>query len=151
MSNRIYERFVECPGVVEIRWVSDDPDHHKPSEDMYLCQNNGIPEDYGKKDKKTTEQAHFYCCVCECQSASLKTLRAHCEVIKHQSRMQSLILFTTSLTNKFCLNCCRVLSTKGRPNSFFNCFNTSKEKRGTTLFLTTRSTWDHPMYCICLS
>ena len=81
MSNRIYERFVECPGVIEIRWVSDDPDHHKIPEDMYNCQNNGIPEDYGKKDKRTTEQAHFYCCVCECQSASLKTLRAHCEVI----------------------------------------------------------------------
>ena len=81
MSNRIYERFVECPGVIEIRWVSDDPDHHKTPEDMYNCQNNGIPEDYGKKDKRTTEQAHFYCCVCECQSASLKTLRAHCEVI----------------------------------------------------------------------
>ena len=80
MSNRIFERFVECPGVIEIRWVSDDPDHHKPSEDMYFCQNSGIPEDYGKKDKRTTEQAHFYCCVCECQSASLKTLRAHCEV-----------------------------------------------------------------------
>ena len=53
MSNRIYERFVECPGVIEIRWVSDDPDHHRPSEDMFLCQNNGIPEDYGKKDKKS--------------------------------------------------------------------------------------------------
>ena len=86
MSNRIYERFVECPGVIEIRWVSDDPDHHRPSEDMFLCQNNGIPEDYGKKDKRTTEQAHFYCCVCECQSASLKTLRAHCEVIYDASR-----------------------------------------------------------------
>ncbi len=81
MGDRVYERFVECPEVIEIRWVSDDPDHHRPSEDMFNCQANGIPEDYGKKDKRTTEQAHFYCCVCECQSASLKTLRAHCEVI----------------------------------------------------------------------
>jgi hypothetical protein len=82
MGDRVYERFVECPEVIEIRWVSDDPDHHRPSEDMFNCQANGIPEDYGKKDKRTTEQAHFYCCVCECQSASLKTLRAHCEVIR---------------------------------------------------------------------
>ena len=82
MGDRVYERFVQCPEVIEIRWVSDDPDHHRPSEDMYYCQINGIPEEYGKKDRKTTEQAHFYCCVCECQSASLKTLRAHCEVNK---------------------------------------------------------------------
>ena len=80
MCERVFKRFVECPGVIEIRWVSDDPDHHRPAEDMYNCQNSGIPEDYGKKDKRTTEQAKFWCCVCECESASIKTLDAHCEV-----------------------------------------------------------------------
>ena len=86
--DRVYERFVECPGIVEIRWVSDDPDHHRPTEDVYYCQTNGIPEDYGKKNKRTTEQAHFYCCVCECQSASLKTLRAHCEGTQHKRKAE---------------------------------------------------------------
>ena len=86
--DRVYERFVECPGIVEIRWVSDDPDHHRPTEDVYYCQTNGIPEDYGKKNKRTTEQAHFYCCVCECQSASLKTLRAHCVGTQHKRKAE---------------------------------------------------------------
>ena len=26
------ERFVEIPGIVEIRWVSDDPDYYVPKE-----------------------------------------------------------------------------------------------------------------------
>ena len=101
MGDRVYERFVECPEVIEIRWMSDDPDHHKPSEDMYNCQLSGIPEDYGKKDKRTTEQAHFWCCVCECQSASLKTLRAHCEVFITQQSLRLVPTFTIG----FMLNC----------------------------------------------
>ena len=78
--DRVYHRFVEAPGIVLIRWVSDDPDYQRMPDDLFCCQANGIPDHYGTKNKKTTEQAHFYCAVCECQSASIKTLLAHCEV-----------------------------------------------------------------------
>ena len=29
------ERFVDIPGIVEIRWVSDDPEFHKESVDLF--------------------------------------------------------------------------------------------------------------------
>lgn len=87
-SDRVFERFAECPGIIEIRWISDDPDYHRASEDMFHCQEQGIPEEYGKKDKRTTEQANFYCCVCECPSASIKTLRAHCEGTQHKRKAE---------------------------------------------------------------
>ena len=55
------ERFVEIPGIVEIRWVSDDPDYYVPPIDLFDEQKNGLPDYYGKKDKQTTEQAFFTC------------------------------------------------------------------------------------------
>ena len=40
-----------------------------------------MPEDIGKKDKFTTVQAIFECMVCDCELKSIKTLRAHCQVM----------------------------------------------------------------------
>jgi hypothetical protein len=88
MAGRVYETFVKCPGIIEIRWQSDDPDFVCNPDDLYNWQAKGIPEDYGKKDKKTTKQAIFYCLQCECPSASLKTLRAHCEGTQHKRKAE---------------------------------------------------------------
>jgi len=77
------ERFVEIPGIVEIRWVSDDPDYYVPPIDLFDEQVNGLPDFYGKKDKTTTEQAFFTCNVCECDLKSVVTLRAHCKGTQH--------------------------------------------------------------------
>ena len=77
------ERFVEIPGIVEIRWVSDDPDYYVAPIDLFDEQRNGLPDFYGKKDKTTTEQAFFTCNVCECDLKSVVTLRAHCKGTQH--------------------------------------------------------------------
>ena len=77
------ERFVEIPGIVEIRWVSDDPDYYVAPIDLFDEQKNGLPDYYGKKDKQTTEQAFFTCNVCECDLKSVVTLRAHCKGTQH--------------------------------------------------------------------
>ena len=95
------ERFVEIPGkqtcnlilkickyetfsgIVEIRWVSDDPDYYVPPIDLFDEQKNGLPDFYGKKDKTTTEQAFFTCNLCECDLKSVVTLRAHCKGTQH--------------------------------------------------------------------
>ena len=77
------ERFVEIPGIVEIRWVSDDPDYYQEPIDLFDEQKNGLPDYYGKKDKQTTEQAWFTCNVCECDLKSVVTLRAHCKGSQH--------------------------------------------------------------------
>ena len=77
------ERFVEIPGIVEIRWVSDDPDFYKEPIDLFYEQKNGLPDYYGKKNKQTTEQAWFTCNVCECDLKSVVTLRAHCKGSQH--------------------------------------------------------------------
>ena len=77
------ERFVEIPGIVEIRWVSDDPDYYVAPLDLFDEQKNGLPNFYSKKDKKTTEQAFFTCNVCECDLKSVVTLRAHCKGTQH--------------------------------------------------------------------
>jgi len=77
------ERFVDIPGIVEIRWVSDDPDYYHEPIDLFDEQKNGLPDYYGKKDKQTTEQAWFTCNVCECDLKSVVTLRAHCKGTQH--------------------------------------------------------------------
>ena len=77
------ERFVEIPQIVEIRWVSDDPDYYVAPIDLFDEQKNGLPDFYGKKDKTTTEQAFFTCNVCECDLKSVVTLRAHCKGTQH--------------------------------------------------------------------
>ena len=37
------ERFVAFPGVVEIRWISDDPDFFVEAEDLFDRQSEGLP------------------------------------------------------------------------------------------------------------
>ena len=78
----VFEKFVRFPGVAEVRWMSDDPDFYRAPKDLHTIQNYGIPDHYGKKDKKTTEQSFFFCNVCECELKSIVTLRAHCKVSK---------------------------------------------------------------------
>jgi len=78
-----YERFVEIPGIVDIKWVSDNPDYYVAPIDLFDEQANGIPEWYGKKDKATTEQAYFTCNPCDCDLKSVITLRAHCKGTQH--------------------------------------------------------------------
>ena len=77
------ERIVEIPGIVEIRWVSDDPEFYREPIDLFDEQKNGLPDFYGKKDKQTTEQSWFTCIVCECDLKSVVTLRAHCKGTQH--------------------------------------------------------------------
>lgn len=77
------ERFVEIPGVVDIRWVSDDPDYYVAPIDLFDEQKNGLSDEYGKKDKQTTEQSYFTCNLCECDLKSVVTLRAHCKGTQH--------------------------------------------------------------------
>ena len=78
------ERFVEIPGIVEIRYQFDDPDEHRPPDDLFDKQQEGLDDElYGKKDKGTTEQAYFTCNVCECDLKSIITLRAHCKGTQH--------------------------------------------------------------------
>ena len=38
------ERFVEIPGIVEIRWISDDPDYYVEPEDLFDKQAEGLPD-----------------------------------------------------------------------------------------------------------
>jgi hypothetical protein len=77
------ERFVEIPGIVEIRWVSDDPDYYVVPRDLFDEQSNSLPEWYGKKDQGYTEQAIFTCLICECKLKSVVTLRVHCKGTQH--------------------------------------------------------------------
>ena len=77
------EQFVEIPGIVEIRWVSDDPDFYVDPIDLFDEQKNGLPDYYGKKNKQTTEQAYFTCLVCNCDLMGVVTLRSHCKGKQH--------------------------------------------------------------------
>ena len=38
------ERFVEIPGIVEIRWISDDTDYYVEPEDLFDKQAEGLPD-----------------------------------------------------------------------------------------------------------
>ena len=66
------ERFVDIPGIVEIRWRSHDPDYYHEPIDLFDEQKNGLPE-----------QAWFFCNICKCDLNSVVTLRAHCKGSKH--------------------------------------------------------------------
>ena len=37
-----YERFVEMPGIVEIRWISDEPNFYAEPEDLFGKENEGL-------------------------------------------------------------------------------------------------------------
>jgi len=77
------ERFVETPGIVEIRVISDDPDFFAEPEDLFDKQGQGLPERLGVKNKMTREQVFFNCNICECELKSVVTLRAHCRGTQH--------------------------------------------------------------------
>ena len=79
------ERFVEVPGVVDIRRKSDDPDFYEKPVDLFdhQAKNEGLPDSIGKKDPFTTLQTYFFCNVCECELKSVVTLRAHCKGTQH--------------------------------------------------------------------
>ena len=55
----IFESFVKSRKVVYVKWISDDPDYYKPQTDLFDYQKNPIPQTFGKKDKRTTEQVIF--------------------------------------------------------------------------------------------
>ena len=79
------EKFVEIPGVINIIWVSDDPEYYCQPIDLFDHQNlgEGLSDEYGKKNLQTTEQSWFTCNLCECDLKSVVTLRAHCKGTKH--------------------------------------------------------------------
>ena len=50
------ETFVPCREVIKVKWISSDPEHYRPELDLFDFQKNGIPTNFGKKDKFSTEQ-----------------------------------------------------------------------------------------------
>ena len=42
------ERFVQIPGIVEVRWISDDPEYFVPPTDLFEEQKEVLPDWYGK-------------------------------------------------------------------------------------------------------
>jgi hypothetical protein len=54
-----HETFVPCKGVVTVKWISDDPEFYRGEEDLFDFQKHGIPANFGKKEKLTTEQVNF--------------------------------------------------------------------------------------------
>lgn len=79
----VFDNFVDMPGVVEIRTTSDDPTFIEPPVDLFEQQRLGLPRDFGKKDKYTTQQMTAYCSLCEVEVKNVKTLRAHCKGDRH--------------------------------------------------------------------
>jgi len=77
--------YVEMEQIMEVRFTSDDPDFHRPPEDFKVFQERvrEIPENFCHKDRETTEQAVFFCLVCNCDLKSLKPLRDHVTGNKH--------------------------------------------------------------------
>ena len=80
------EKFVKVPGIIEIRWTSDDCEYYVVPTDLFEEQGKGLPDTYGKKDKRTTEQAIFWCHLCQCELKSVKTLRLHCRGVQHMQK-----------------------------------------------------------------
>ena len=84
---------------LKVRFTSDDPDFYRPPEDFKDFQERvrfdslkrkikpgnlrEIPENFCHKDRETTEQAVFFCLVCNCDLKSLKPLRDHVTGNKH--------------------------------------------------------------------
>ena len=44
------EQFVKLPGIIELRWTSDDPEYSNPTTDLYDEQARGIPEWWVNED-----------------------------------------------------------------------------------------------------
>ena len=77
--------YVEMEGIMEVRYTSEDMDYDEPPEDMFHFQSRVeyIPDDFCLKNKQTTEQALFFCLVCNCDLKNLKPLRDHVTGNKH--------------------------------------------------------------------
>ena len=78
-----YEKFVKVPGVVEIRYRSDDPEFYAPAVDIFEEQRRGLPDSHGIKDKRSKIQSYFTCLLCDCHLYGVVQLRSHCRGIKH--------------------------------------------------------------------
>jgi len=77
-------KFVDIPGIMEVRSVSDDPEHFEPPKDLFDLQFDGLfAASFGKKDRATTEQVFVKCLLCDCDLKSLVTLTAHCRGTQH--------------------------------------------------------------------
>jgi len=77
-------KFVDIPGILEVRSVSDDPEHFEPPKDLFDLQFDGLfAASFGKKDRATTEQVFVKCLLCDCDLKSLVTLQAHCRGTQH--------------------------------------------------------------------
>ena len=55
--------------------MSDDPEVYVNPVDLFEEQVKGLHDDYGKKEKRTTLQAIFFCKICDTEVKSIKTLR----------------------------------------------------------------------------
>ena len=77
--------YVEMHDIMEVRYSSEDPDYHMDPEDMLDFQSRitSIPDNFCHKDKSTTEQAFFFCLVCNCDLKNLRPLRDHVLGNKH--------------------------------------------------------------------
>ena len=58
------------------RWRSDDPEIFVEPVDLFHEQDRGLPENCGKKDRKTTLQAYFTCHPCQCDLMGIAPLRS---------------------------------------------------------------------------
>ena len=77
--------YVEMEGIMEVRYSSEDVDYEDMPEDFmsFQARVREIPDDFCHKNKETTEQAYFYCLVCNCDLKSLRPLRDHVTGNKH--------------------------------------------------------------------
>ena len=77
--------YVEMEGIMEVRYTSEDIDFQDEPEDFFYFQQRvrEIPDDFCHKDRETTQQAFFYCLVCNCDLKSLRPLRDHVTGNKH--------------------------------------------------------------------
>jgi len=77
--------YVEMEGIMEVRYTSEDIDFQDEPEDFFHFQQRvrEIPDDFCHKDRETTQQAFFYCLVCNCDLKSLRPLRDHVTGNKH--------------------------------------------------------------------
>ena len=84
---RTFKKFVDIPGIVTVKYVSDDPEFFKKPEDLFEFQDHGIPPGFGKKDKRTTVQAMFECRLCDCELKSVETFEAHSRGVPHMTKV----------------------------------------------------------------
>ena len=79
-----HEMIVRYPGIVEIRWDSDDPDYYQEPIDLFDKQNDGLPD--ARLRVCWTERAWFKCNVCQVEINNLVSLKAHLRGAQHMKR-----------------------------------------------------------------